>query len=130
MFAGLVVDEQGRAVDVAWVGAEACYVLDDNGFRRHIDAAAVDRQVLQYLKAQVEPHQDFAVRGILQMLGKDDIFSKTAIEYSLKHMDETVGQSLPTEAQEMLRSYGFCIVIDDHGDVVAVEMPGAEETEE
>ena len=40
MFAGLVVDEDGNAAEVAYVGENACYVVDDDDFRRHIDAEA------------------------------------------------------------------------------------------
>lgn len=130
MFAGLVTDEQGREAEVAWVGPDACYVVDDDGFRRHIDAAEVDRQVLRYLKEQMEPHRELAVRTILQLMGKDDIFSKTAVEYSLNRLEEAVGVPLPPAARDMLRAHGFRIVINVHGELVAVEMGGSSFTEE
>ena len=123
MFADLVMDEAGQLVEVAWVGNDACYVLDDGDFQRYVDAETVDRQVLQFFKRQVEEHRDIAVRGMLQMLGKDDIFSKTAVEYSINQMDETVGQPIPAQAKEILRSMGFQIVIDFHGEVVDIKMP-------
>ncbi len=123
MFADLVMDEAGQPVEVAWVGNDACYVLDDGDFQRYVDAETVDRQVLQFFKQQVEEHRDIAVRGMLQMLGKDDIFSKTAVEYSINQMDETVGQPIPAQAKEMLRSMGFQIMIDFHGEVVDIKMP-------
>ena len=122
MFAGLVADEQGREAEVAWVGPDACYVVDDDGFRRHIDAAEVARQVLRYLREQIEPHRELAVRAMLQLMGKDDIFSKTAVEYSLKRMEEAVGTPLPPAARELLRAHGFRIIINVHGEVLAVEM--------
>ncbi|MCP4166751.1 MAG: hypothetical protein GY759_12790 [Chloroflexi bacterium] len=123
MFAGLVVDEKGETLEVAWVGSDACYVIDDGDFRRHIDAEEVDRQVLKFFKEQVEAHRDVAVRGILDMMGKDDIFSKTAVEYSINQMDEAVGQQIPPQARDMLRSMGFKILIDFHGKVIDVELP-------
>lgn len=123
MFAGLVVDSQGRRLEVGWVGADACYLYDDAGFHRHIDAAIVDRQVLGFLQEQVETQKDVAVRGILQMLGKDDVFSKTAVEYSIKHMDENLGQPLPPQARDVLGMMGFRIEIDEHGDLLAIRMP-------
>ncbi len=46
LFAGLVVDENDRVADTATVGDEAFYVVDDAGFKRHIPAAQIDRQVL------------------------------------------------------------------------------------
>lgn len=126
MFSDLVVDENGQPVAVAWVGSDACYVLDDGDFQRYVDAEDVDRQVLRFFKQQVDEHRDIAVRGMLQMLGKDDIFSKTAVEYSINRMDETVGQPIPAQAKELLRSMGFQIVLDFHGEVVDISMPGEE----
>jgi len=123
MFAGLVFDESEREVSVSWVGSDACYVIDDGDFQRYVDAEEVDRQVLRFFKDQVEAHRDMAVRGILEMMGKDDIFSKTAVEYSIDRMDESVGQPMPPQARDMLRSMGFKIVVDFHGHVVDVLMP-------
>ena len=125
MFAGLVTDEADRVLEVAWVGEDACYVLRDGDFWRHIDAGDVDRQVLRYLRTQLDAHRDIAVRGMLEMLGKDDIFTKTALEYSINTMEDTAPQPLPPEVRQMLQSLGFRIVVDYHGDVVAVEMPEA-----
>jgi hypothetical protein len=123
MFEGLVVDERGNLASVKWVGERACYVVDDDGFLRHIDATRVDRQVLRFIKEQVDSHRDLAVDGVLQMLGKDDLFTKAAVESSIEKMDETVGQPLPAEARQWLGMLGFRIVINDQGDVVDIEMP-------
>lgn len=123
MFEGLVYDETGKPVEISWVGSDACYVLDDGDFKRHIDAEEVDRQVLRLFKEQIDQHRDMAVRGVLQMMGADDIFSKTAVEYSINRMDEAVGQPIPLEAREMLGSMGFKIIVDFHGDVIDISMP-------
>ncbi len=123
MFEGLVVDSEGRRLEVEWVGADACYIVDDAGFRRYVDASTVDQQVLRFLQEQVEAQKDVAVRGILQLLGKEDVFSKTAVEYSIKHMDETLGQPLPPQARDVLGMMGFRIEIDERGDLLAIRMP-------
>ncbi len=123
MFEGLVVDSEGRRLEVEWVGADACYIVDDAGFRRYVDASSVDQQVLRFLQEQVEAQKDVAVRGILQLLGKEDVFSKTAVEYSIKHMDETLGQPLPPQARDVLGMMGFRIEIDERGDLLAIRMP-------
>jgi len=123
MFEGLVIDQRGRPADVKYVGQDACYVVDDDGFLRHIDAASVDRQVLAFLKGQVDEHRDVAVDGVLQMMGKDDLFTKVAVESSIDKMDEAVGQPIPTEARQWLGMLGFRIVIDERGQVVDIEMP-------
>ena len=50
LFAGLVVDERDRVAESAVVGEEPFYVVDDAGFRRHIPAVQVDRQVLKQMQ--------------------------------------------------------------------------------
>lgn len=123
MFEDLVSDETGRPARVDWVGREACYVLDDSGFNRYVDAEQVDRQVLRFFKEQVDEHRHLAVRGMLQFMGKDDIFSKTELEYQIDHMEDRGLEVLPVQVREMLRSLGFRVVIDFHGDLVRVELP-------
>lgn len=123
MFAGLVVDEEGRPAEVAKVGDNACYVVLDDDFRRHIDAAQVDRQVLRFMREQVDEHRDLAVEQMLNMLGKDDIFTKVAVESSINNIEQNVGQSIPEEARQWMGMLGFRIIIDFHGNVVDIQMP-------
>jgi hypothetical protein len=123
MFAGLVFDEQGTPVEVSYVGTDACYVVDDDGFHRHVDAEQVDRQVLRFLRAQVEGHRDLAVSTMLEMLGKDDLFTKAALEASINRMEENVGQPIPEEARQWMGMMGFRIIIDEHGSVTDIQMP-------
>ncbi|MDE0463469.1 MAG: hypothetical protein OXH93_13725, partial [Caldilineaceae bacterium] len=72
MFEGLVFDERRSAAQVKHVGERACYVVDEDGFLRHIDAALVDQQVLEFLKGQVDQHRELAVSGMMDLMGKDD----------------------------------------------------------
>jgi hypothetical protein len=123
MFAGLVFDERGAPAQIAYVGENACYVVAEDDFKRHIDAAGVDAQVLRFMREQVEPHRDLAVKTMLEMLGKDDIFTKAALESSINNMEQNVGQVLPDEAKQWMGMLGFKIVIDDQGTVVDVQMP-------
>lgn len=123
MFTGLVFDEAGSPAQVAWVGENACYVVDDDGFLRHIDAGHVDRQVLRFFRDQVEGNRDMAVSAMLDMMGQDDIFTKAAVESSIDRMEEAVGQPIPEEALRWLGMLGFRIVIDFQGNVVDIEMP-------
>lgn len=123
MFAGLVFDETGRPAEVAWVGADAFYVVDDDGFRRHVPAAQIDRAVLRFLRQQVEGQRDVAVEAMLEMMGQDDVFTKAAVESSINRMEEAVGQPIPEEARQWLGMLGFRIVVDHHGDVVDIQMP-------
>jgi hypothetical protein len=123
MFAGLVFDEDGNPAGTTWVGEDPCYVVMDDDFRRHIPADGVDRQVLQFLRGQVEDHRDLAVKSMLDMLGKDDIFTKAALEAAINQMEENVGQPLPEDARQWLGMLGFRIVIDFHGNVIDIAMP-------
>ena len=134
IFAGLVVDENDRPVDVAQIGSEAYYVVDDDGFRRHIASADVDCQVLQALQESVLANREAVVAGMLDYLGKEDLFTKAALEASIGQMDQQMEQllntGLPEEARQWLGLMGFRVVIDVHGDVVELEMPGAPEIDE
>jgi hypothetical protein len=130
MFAGLVFDEEGNPATIAQVGESACYVVMDDDFKRHIDAEQVDRQVLRFMRAQVEEQRPLAVKTMLEMLGKDDLFTKAAIESSINNMEKNVGQPIPEDARQWVGMLGFKIVIDFHGNVVDIQMPGGAIDEE
>ena len=57
------------------------------------------------------------------MLGKDDIFTKVAVESSINNIEQNVGQSIPEEARQWMGMLGFRIIIDFHGNVVDIQMP-------
>ncbi|MCB0161893.1 MAG: hypothetical protein KDD83_27330, partial [Caldilineaceae bacterium] len=94
-----------------------------DGFRRHIDAAAVDLQVLRFMRGQVDENRDLAVGAMLDMMGKDDIFTKAAVESSINNIEDAVGQPIPEDARQWLGMLGFRIVIDDQGTVVDIVLP-------
>ena len=123
MFQGLVFDEEERPLEVGWVGADACYLYDDAGFLRHLDAEMLDRRVLMFFKEQMLENKEMAVRGMLEMMGKDDIFTKTSLEYQIAHMDENLEQVMPPQARVMLQSLGFKIIIDAQGNLVRIDAP-------
>jgi len=123
LFAGLVQDEEGNPVDVAGVGGIPYYVVDDAGFRRHVEAEGVDRQVIEMLREQFMAHREIATAAMLQMLGKDDLFTKAMIDASIKNMDQILSTGLPEDARAWLGMLGFRVIIDIHGEVVALDMP-------
>lgn len=129
LFAGLVVDEYDQAVDVALVGGESFYVVNDEGFLRHIESEYVDRQVLDHLQEIVKGHEDLISEGTMKMIGQEDIFTKAAIETSLQNMDAQFRALLQSGLPEDMRTYlgmmGFRVVIDVHGDVLRIDQPGA-----
>jgi hypothetical protein len=130
LFAGLVCDQSGAPVDTAMVGETPCYVVEDDGFRRHIDSETVDRQVIALLRDQFEAHREIATDAMLQMLGKDDLFTKAMIDASIKNMDQVIERGLPEEAKTWLGMLGFRVVIDEHGQVIELKMPEQEVEDE
>lgn len=131
LFSGLVVDEQDRPVEEAMVGAEPFYVVDDAGFRRHIESAFVDRQVLEQMRSMIQGNEALISEGTMKMLGQEDIFTKAMIERSLRNVDAQFDQllekGLPEEARAWMGMLGFRVVIDVHGNVLRVEQPSAPE---
>jgi hypothetical protein len=129
LFQGLVIDENDQAVAVSIVGDEAFYVVDDEGFLRHVESEKVDRQVLQHLASLIEGQEELVSEGAMKMLGQEDIFTKAVIENSLRNIDErfdeVIDQGLPDEARTWFGMMGFRIVINIHGEVIHVEQPGA-----
>ena len=127
VFEGLVFTEDDQPTDVAYVGEEPCYVVNDAGFLRHIPAEQIDRQVLDLMKQQVEEHEDIITDQTAKMTGQEDIFSRAMIMQQLKNIDqqlETLMQTgLPEEGRTYLGMLGFKVVINEHGDVLRVDQP-------
>ena len=132
LFSGLVFDESDRPVESAIVGGEPCYVVDDNGFRIHVPADKVDRQVLEFLLEQIQGNEDMISQQTAKMLGQEDIFTKAMIENQLKNIDKQLDLLLETGIPENARMYmgmaGFKVVINYHGDLVRVDQPAAPES--
>jgi hypothetical protein len=128
LFAGLVIDEFGSVAESALIGDEPCYVVDDAGFRRHIPAEQVDRQVLGQIAELMKGSEAYLSEQTAKMLGQEDIFSKAMIEQQLKNIDKQFDQLMQTGIPEDMRAYlgmtGFRIIINMHGEVIRVEQPG------
>ena len=123
LFAGLVFNEKGEPADVRYVGGVAHYAIPDNGFLRHVQAAAVDSAVLAMIQEQITSMQDEVVRGMLAMIGKNDIFAKAAIDASIRNLECNVRRSDPNQWLPWLRLLGFRIVVNVHGEVVQLMYP-------
>jgi len=136
LFAGLVIDEADHVVGTAFVGDEPCYVVDDNGFLRHIPAEQVDRAVLSEIAGLMKGSEDLLSEQTAKMLGQEDVFTKAAIEQQLRNIDKQFDQLMQVGIPEDMRAYlgmvGFKVVINVHGEVLKVEQPGiaGEEGEE
>jgi hypothetical protein len=128
LFAGLVRDEEDNPVEVVMVGSTPNYVIEEAGFRRHVESEVVDRQVIEMLREQFMAHREIATDAMLQMLGKDDLFTKAMIDASIKNMDQVIEHGLPDGARAWLGMLGFRVIINQHGEVVRLDMPEQYET--
>jgi len=125
LFQELIYDEAGNLVETAVIGQEMFYVIDDQGFKRHIDADHVDRQVLSIFLEQLEANKDVAVEQALKMMGKDDLFTKAAVDAQINNidMDQIIAQGIPAQARHMMGMMGFRITINFHGEVINMDQP-------
>lgn len=132
VFEGLVFDSQGNALPIAHVGDEPCYVLEDDGFRRHLRSEPIDRQVIVMFQEQARANRDVLTPKMMEMLGKDDLFTKIAIDDAFEKMNPEMllANGLPEDARDMLGMAGFRIVINEHGEIVEVKLPGMIDGEE
>lgn len=128
IFEGLVYDEYGNPVDTGWIGSEPCYIVDDNGFKRHIPAVDVDRQVWKIMQEQIEGNEDLLSEQAAEMLGQDDLFTMAAIQNQLKNLDLQFEQltqiGIPEESRMYMGMIGFRVIISIHGEVLEIKQPG------
>jgi hypothetical protein len=126
LFAGLVQDQDGNPVEAVMVGNVPNYVIDDAGFHRHVEASDVDLIVIEMLRDQFLAHREIATEAMLEMLGKDDLFTKAMIDASIKNMDQVLDAGLPDGARAWLGMLGFRVILNTHGEVVRLDMPEQE----
>ena len=128
LFAGLVLDEFGNPAEATVVGDEPCYVVNDAGFKRHIPAEQVDKQVLNEIAKLMKGSEDLISEQTAKMLGQEDVFAKAAIEQQLKNIDKQFDQLMKMGIPEDMRAYlgmmGFKVIINVHGEVLSVDQPG------
>ncbi len=133
LFAGLIVDEADRPVEITYVGGEPMYVVNDAGFRRHIATDQVDRQVLELMREQVTGNEETLTEQTAKMLGQEDIFSRAMILNQLKHLDQQfdalLNTGIPEEGRAYLGMMGFKVVINIHGEVVRFDQPAVSSSE-
>jgi hypothetical protein len=131
VFAGLIVDESDHAVEVAYIGEEPCYVVNDAGFRRHIPSEQVDRQVLDFMRHQIEGNENSISEQTAKMLGQEDIFSKAMIFKQIQQIGEQfealLNTGIPEEGRAYLGMMGFKVIINVHGEVLEVQQPSGNE---
>ena len=134
LFEGLVIDEYDQPVSVKMVGGESFYVVDDEGFLRHIESEKVDRQVLGEMANMIEGQEELISESTMKMIGQEDIFTKASIEASLKNIDQQfeslLQTGLPEEARAWMGMTGLQVVIDIHGVLIRLEQPSGPTTDD
>lgn len=130
LFPDLVYNESGERAEVVYIGGVAHYAIRDGDFLRHVEAEAIDSAVIAHLKEQITSMQDQVVRGMLQALGKDDLFTKAAIDASINSLEQNIRRGDPGQWVPWLRLFGFRIVANMHGEVVEIVYPTPPEERE
>ena len=129
LFEGLVRDDNERAVPVVYVGAEPTYVVTEDGMRYHIDARKIDEQVMEIYNENIKGHQPELADAVMKFMGSKDLFTKVSVDKNLRDFDKNLPQlyeqGIPTEARQYLGMMGFRVIINRHGDLVKLDMPGA-----
>jgi GGDEF domain-containing protein len=126
IFAGLIQNEAGEPVEVAYLGGDAFYVIPDGDFRRHVEAIQVDEEVLRRLREQFEGIEDQIAAGVMKFLGQEDLFTKASIDMALKNFDQAFRRADPEQWKPWLGMMGFLVVVNVHGEVVRIESPEQE----
>ena len=128
LFSGLVVDENDKVVETGMIGSEPCYIIDDDGFKRHIPSEQIDLEVLTKLGGQIKGNEGLIANEAAKMSGQDDLFSRAIIENQLKNMEKQFQLILQTGLPEDTRAYlgmmGFKVIIDIHGTIIDIIQPG------
>jgi hypothetical protein len=129
LFKGLIVDENEHPVDVAYVGGEPMYVINDAGFLRHIPSKEIDLQILRELGSQIKGNEELIADETSKMIGEVDLFTHAFIENQLKNIDKQyealIETGIPEETIAYLGMIGLKAVINFHGDIVRIEQPAA-----
>jgi hypothetical protein len=132
LFADLVFNEEGDRAQVVNIGDEPFYAIPDDGFLRHVEAAYVDRQIVDRLQRRIKAMGDVVTEGIIHMLGEEHLFMRASIENAIDHMDQilTPGTVDADQLRTALWMTGFRAIVDVHGDLLRLEIPGWEPSAE
>ena len=128
LFDGLVFNEEGEPVKAVYVGDVPHYAVPEGDFLRHVEAELVDRQIVTMLKERILSMRDIITEGVVQMLGEEDLFTRPSVEHAIENMDRILepGAVDVDELRTALWMTKFRAIVNVHGDVVELEVPGLE----
>lgn len=128
-FSGLIFDENDNPAETVTVGNDSFYVINDNGFKRHIDAREIDEKIVHLFTDQIDGNEDYLANAAANFTGKTDIFSMALFKNQLKNIDKEIEtmfqQGPPPGLAEMMGMAGFKVTIDLHGNILNVNMPSS-----
>jgi hypothetical protein len=129
LFADLVFNEEGERAEIATIGGEPFYAVPDDDFLRHVEAEHVDRQIVEALQDHLRGMEDVVTEGIIQMLGEETLFTRASIQQAIENLDRILepGAVDADELRTALWMAGFRAVVDVHGDLMRLDIPGWEE---
>ncbi len=129
LFADLVFNERGERADVVTIGGEPYYAIPEDDFLRHVEAGHVDRQIVARLQARIKAMGDAVTDGVVRMLGEEDLFTRASVAHAIEHMDQILqpGAIDVDQLRTALWMAGFRAILDVHGDLIRIEVPGWEE---
>mgnify|MGYP000927573563 CR=1 FL=1 len=134
IFEGMVFDTLGRQLQVAYVGDEPTYVIDDSDFERHVPAGELDRQVWNRMSEGIEGNEDFLSEQTAKLLGQDDIFSIAVIRNQFENRDKQLSElqekGLPYDLRMYMTMVGFQVVVNHRGEVMEVKQPAVTDEDE
>jgi hypothetical protein len=131
LFADLVFNEDDQPAEVAYIGGAPHYAVPEGDFLRHVEAEHVDRQIVMALQKRILSMRDVITEGMIHLLGQENLFTRVSIEHAIEHMDRILepGAVDADELRTTLWMAGFRAIVDVHGDIVRLEVPGWEDAE-
>ena len=131
LFADLVFNEEGQPAKAIYVGGVPHYAVPDGDFLRHVEAEYVDRQIVALMQERILAMRDIVTDGIVHMLGQEDLFTRASIEHAIENMDRILepGNVDVDELRTTLWMLKFRAIVNVHGDVVRLDVPGWEDGE-
>jgi len=131
LFAGLVFNEEDEAAQEVYIGGTPYYAIPDAGFVRHVEAEYVDRQIVTLMQERIMAARDIITDGVIQMLGQEELFTRASVEHAIKNMDRILepGSVDVDELRTALWMAKFRAVVDVHGDLIYLNIPGWEDRE-
>ncbi len=129
LFADLVYNEDGQPAKAVYIGGVPHYAVPDGDFIRHVEAEHVDRQIVTLMQERVLAMSDIITEGMIHMMGEENLFTRASIKHAIENMDSILepGAVDVDELRTALWMTKFRAIVDVHGDVIQLDIPGIDE---